>query len=111
MLTSSRPRRVHNKRFARRHFRPRLESLEDRLAPATFTVVNTNDTGAGSLRQAILDANAQANVGGPDRVEFNIPGSGVHTITPLSALPDITDPGTIDGYTQPGAVMNTDPLG
>jgi hypothetical protein len=27
---------------------------------ATFTVTNTNDSGAGSLRQAILDANAAA---------------------------------------------------
>jgi hypothetical protein len=33
-----------------------LEGVEDRLAPATFTVANTNDSGAGSLRQAILDA-------------------------------------------------------
>src|SRR5262249_17226925 len=29
-------------------------------SPTTFTVVNTNDGGAGSLRQAILDANAGA---------------------------------------------------
>jgi len=34
-----------------------LEPLEARIAPATFTVINTNDMGAGSLRQAILDAN------------------------------------------------------
>ena len=33
------------------------EVLEERLALATYTVSNTNDTGAGSLRQAILDAN------------------------------------------------------
>ena len=67
---------------------------------ATFTVTNINDSGAGSLRQAITDANA---AGGADTIEFNIVGSGVHTIVPASALPQITGPTTIDGYTQPGA--------
>src|SRR4051812_42811607 len=41
---------------------------------ATFTVTNTNDTGAGSLRQAIIDANANA---GTDQISFNIAGAGV----------------------------------
>jgi hypothetical protein len=68
---------------------------------ATYVVTNTNDSGAGSLRQAILDANASA---GSDTITFNIPGAGVHTITPLAALPTLTDSGTtIDGYTQSGA--------
>jgi uncharacterized repeat protein (TIGR01451 family)/CSLREA domain-containing protein len=71
---------------------------------ATFVVTNTNNTGAGSLRQAILDANARA---GTDFIVFNIPGSGVHTIRPLTVLPTITSPVTIDGYTQPGAIPNT----
>src|SRR5205807_1996407 len=44
---------------------------------------------------------------GTDTINFNIPGAGVHTISPASALPTITDPVTIDGYTQPGASMNT----
>ena len=39
---------------------------------ATFTVINTNDTGAGSLRQAIADANGSA---GPHTINFNIPGA------------------------------------
>ena len=39
-------------------FRPRLEPLEDRSVPATFTVLNLADAGDGSLRQAVLDANA-----------------------------------------------------
>src|SRR5438477_9933555 len=47
-----------------------LEALEDRCLPSTFTVLNTNDASAGSLRQAILDANAHANVGGPDTIAF-----------------------------------------
>lgn len=69
-----------------------------------FTVINTNDAGAGSLRQAIIDANAQA---GLDTIAFNIPGSGVQTIPPMTQLPTITDPVTLDGYTQPGASQNT----
>ncbi|MFZ4656620.1 MAG: DUF4397 domain-containing protein [Caldilineaceae bacterium] len=54
---------------------------------ATFTVTNTNDSGAGSLRQAILDANARS---GADLILFSL-GSGVQTIRPNSALPTITD--------------------
>lgn len=64
-----------------------------------FVVTNTNDSGAGSLRQAILDANADP---GTETIRFNIPGSGVRTITPTSALPTITDAVIIDGTTQPG---------
>ena len=72
---------------------------------ATITVTNTNDSGAGSLRQAILDANA--SVGVPDTIEFAIPGPGPHTIQPTSTLPTITDQVTIDGTTQSGWVANT----
>jgi len=75
-----------------------------RQARGQFTVTNTNDSGAGSLRQAILDANANA---GSDIITFNIPGSGVQTITPTTLLPDITDPVIIDGYTQPGTAPAT----
>src|SRR4029077_7943506 len=57
-------------------------------------------SGAGSLRQAILDA--EASVGTLDTIQFNISGSRVHTIAPASALPTITDPVIIDGTTQPG---------
>src|SRR5262245_20140382 len=71
---------------------------------ATFTVTNADDAGVGSLRQAITDANAAA---GADTIEFNIVGSGVHTIVPATPLPQITGPVTIDGYTQPGATANT----
>jgi hypothetical protein len=71
---------------------------------ADFGVTNTGDGGSGSLRQAILAANARS---GADRISFAIPGEGVKTISPPSALPTITDPVTIDGYTQPGATPNT----
>ena len=67
-------------------------------APQTFVVTTTNDSGAGSLRQAILDANAHL---GADNISFSI-GSGAQTITPASPLPTITEPITIDATTQPG---------
>jgi hypothetical protein len=70
---------------------------------ATFVVTNTNDSGPGSLRQAILDANADAFV---DQISFNIPGDGQATIRLASDLV-IFQPVTIDGYTQPGAKPNT----
>ena len=73
-----------------------------------FMVTNTNDSGPDSLRQAIDGANSAANfVGKVDEIHFNIPGAGVQTIQPLSALPSITDPVIIDGYTQPGSKPNT----
>ncbi|HEV3410359.1 MAG TPA: hypothetical protein VG095_08695, partial [Chthoniobacterales bacterium] len=65
---------------------------------ATRTVTNTNDAGAGSLRQAIIDSNAAANA---DVIAFAIPGAGVPTITLAATLPDVTQPVTIDGFSQP----------
>ncbi len=65
-----------------------------------YTVTNTDDSGAGSLRWAIESANAHT---GADRIEFNIDGDGPHTIYPSVDLPDITDSVIIDGYTQSGA--------
>ena len=76
------------------------------LAPPNFIVTNGTDADDGicaldcSLREAINAANANP---GMDTVSFNIPGAGPHTIRPTSTLPIITDPVTIDGYTQPGA--------
>ncbi|MBD1906589.1 DUF4347 domain-containing protein [Funiculus sociatus GB2-A5] len=61
-------------------------------------VINTNDSGEGSLRQAIINANAFS---GTNTIGFQI-GSGLQTITPLSALPTINDSVIIDGTTQPG---------
>ena len=66
---------------------------------SVYTVTNTNDSGAGSLRRAINDANFYS---GADAIHFNIPGAGAHSIHALSDLPAITDPVTIDGTTQPG---------
>jgi hypothetical protein len=66
---------------------------------ATFTVTNTNDAGAGSLRQAILDANGRP---GADTINFSIPGSGTKTIILQSPLPVVTESVVIDGTTQSG---------
>ena len=99
LATRTRPLTVRPRRLT-------LETLENRLLLSTVT--NTNDSGLGSLRQAILDANANP---GSDLIGFNIVGTGPHTIQPTSALPTITDPVVIDGYTQTGASENTNPTG
>jgi parallel beta-helix repeat protein len=67
---------------------------------AAFVVTTTNDSGAGSLRQAILDANAAP---GADTISFNLP-SGQLTIAPTSQLPALntTSGAVLDATTQPG---------
>jgi len=69
-----------------------MESVESRLLFATFTVSNLNDTGPGSFRQAIVDANAPEAGTDPDLIVFTVSG----VITPASPLPDITDNIDID---------------
>ncbi|GAB5404685.1 MAG: hypothetical protein Aurels2KO_29160 [Aureliella sp.] len=76
-----------------------VEDLYELPDQTVYTVTNTNDSGAGSLRQAIIDANNNA---GHDRIEFDIAGSGTQVITLSSALDTITDQVTIDGTTQTG---------
>ncbi|MBI4751827.1 MAG: VCBS repeat-containing protein [Acidobacteria bacterium] len=78
-----------------------------------YTVNSTTDTGTGTgtsgdLRYCITQANLSA---GADSINFAIPGSGVQTITLASGLPFITQPLTIDGYTQTGASANTQAVG
>ena len=82
------------------------EALEGRRLLTVFTVTSVNDAGAGTLRQAIEQANANP---GADSIHFNIPGGSttVRTINPFTALPEVTGPVTIDGYTQPGSQPNT----
>jgi hypothetical protein len=70
-----------------------------RVGPEDLVVVNTNDSGLGSLRQAIIGSNL---LPGPDRITFALPGSEPYTIRLGSSLPDLTGPVTIDGTTQPG---------
>ena len=96
----------------------RFEQLEDRWLLSVFTVNSIGDepdaspgdsiaetvAGQCTLRAAIQEANATL---GADTIHFAIPGAGPHTIQPTSGLPKITDPVTIDGYTQAGASPNT----
>ena len=81
------------------------------VSAATYTLTNTGDNGGtnpgafagtGTLRQAIVDANANT---GADVINFNITGSGLFTITLSGLLPLITDLVTINGYSQPVAVQ------
>src|SRR5262249_36627742 len=80
-------------------FHPSIEAFEDRLLLSTFLVTNTDDSGKGSLRQAIRDANATPE---KNTIAFAIGKGGVQTIRPLSQLPVITRPVVIDGSSQPG---------
>jgi hypothetical protein len=69
---------------------------------AVFAVENTDDSGTGSLRQAIHDANRNA---GRDDIVFAIgtDPAATQVIAPATDLPAITRRVRIDGYTQPGA--------
>src|SRR5579884_1496702 len=75
------------------------EALERRVLLSTFLVTTTADAGDGSVRSAILAADAAKAAA---TIAFDIPGAGVQTIVPLSALPAVTAAVTIDGTTQPG---------
>ena len=71
-------------------------------AGVAYVVTNTNNSGPGSLRQAITAAVATPSA---DSVIFNIPGEGARTINLLSSLPAIVATGgpiNIDGTTQAG---------
>ena len=91
------------------------------VAAGPYIVTNTADTsdtnpgdgvcvavgGGCTLRAAIEEANTTTDV---DTIAFGIPGGGpgtIHTITPATALPAVTEPVIIDGYTQIGAQPNT----
>src|SRR5689334_25318327 len=93
---------------------------------ATITVNGIADTvaddGVCTLREAIVAANTNAASGAMpgecaageasptvDTIAFGIAGSGVHTISPLTQLPQITESVIVDGYTQGGSSANTNP--
>ena len=114
-------------------YRPALEVLENRWAPAVVTVTTTADDltpndGSVSLREAITAINAGSTLGDPDisaqspgtfgindKLAFNIPQPGggptVQTInvggSGNGALPALTRPVLLDGYTEAGASANT----
>ena len=73
-----------------------LEVLEARELLSTFTVTNLHNTGSGSLRQAIVESNAQA---GANTIDFDVAGT---IRIGGTSLPAITNTVTIDGTSAPG---------
>ena len=77
-------------------------SPENNLAIITnsnlYIVTITNDSGSGSLRWCIDNANLSSG----ETISFNIPGVGPWTISPTTNLPQITSTTIIDAPTQPG---------
>jgi hypothetical protein len=104
------------------------EILERRELLATIIVNSAGDADGAdggttlSLRQAIEVSNGTLAISSltptqaglvtgalstPNTIDFAIPGTGPFTIMPGTALPTITTPVVIDGYSQPGAHPNT----
>jgi len=79
-----------------------LISFPSLLTAGQFVVTNTNNNGAGSLAEAITQANAAP---GTDTISFNLPEGGSMTIAPTTPLPAITGALFINGYSQLGSVM------
>jgi hypothetical protein len=100
--------RRENKKSAgkERGFVPRLEPLESRDLLSTFLVINTSSdpNTSGSLPWAVQQANSTPEL---NFINFNIPGSGIHTININSAL-SLKNQVVIDGTSQPG--FNGTPL-
>lgn len=70
------------------------------IAEPTYTVYNTNDSGIGSLRQAILNVNS---IGGGTNIDFDIQTAAPWVITLADNLPAVTESDVIiDASTQPG---------
>lgn len=72
----------------------------------TLTVTSSADSGPGTLRQAILDANVTAI---EETIAFNLSGSCPRSISLATPLPTISSTVTIDGFTQPGSSPNALP--
>ena len=82
---------------------PLVEHLEERqlLSTTPYLVSNNNDSGAGSLRAAILSSNPRLAPLSTPSTSRSATG-GTETIALKSALPAISHPVVIDGTTQPG---------
>lgn len=79
---------------------------------ATFTVTTAASDGVGSFSQAIRDADASADP--TNTINFGIPpfdGTVKYIVPPVGGFPlIIKDNVTVDGYSQPGSVVNTAPI-
>lgn len=82
--------------------------VSDGVAPVEFNVTTSADSGPGSLRAALDAANQRR---GFDTINFAIPGTGPHVIRLLTPLPPVSDPVSIDGFSQPGAISNSLAIG
>ncbi len=69
-------------------------------SPSPFVVTNASDGGPGSLRAALIAANADVD---PNTITFAIPAARLHTIAPATPLPVIMNPVVVDGLSQPGS--------
>jgi hypothetical protein len=92
---------TESRRRSHTTFRPRLETLETRLTPTTYTVSSLADSGAGSLRAAITSVNADNTL---DEIDFSV--AGVIQLT-SGALPAITNTVKIEGTTEIRGSMAT----
>lgn len=70
---------------------------------ADLVVTNAADSGPGSLRQAIVDANSHP---APSTIRFAIPGPNGAILIPAAPYPDVVAPLRIDGFSQSGAQPN-----
>src|SRR5262245_46243822 len=95
--TSQRPRRWGNPAVPSGRTILRVEALEDRIQPSTFTVLNLADRGPGSLRAAITAANTSP---GADTINFAPGLHGTITLSSTNGELKITDGLTVNG---PGA--------
>ena len=69
-----------------------LESLESRVAPATFTVTSVADSGMGTLRQALADADAAP---GPDKIRFKLPAPPANSENIILLANQLTSQGNV----------------
>ena len=80
-----------------------VDSTGDGADSSTPDGVCDDGTVPGSTNCTLRAAIQQANAGNGTVIKFNISGSGTQTISPGSALPTITKPVFIDGYSQSGS--------
>ena len=100
-LNRKRRRRRSTSPAVGRRSRPSLEALETRQLLSTYAVINTNDSGAGSLRQAIINADGDSS---PDDIVFNIPASTA------SRTYEVPVPGLRSRAPRPGPITLSSPL-
>ena len=84
-----------------------VNSTGDGADSDTSDGVCDDGTVDGSTNCTLRAAIQQTNAGTGATIEFNITGSGTRTISPATALPTITKPVFIDGYSQTGASAGT----